>query len=177
MGESEDVGRHEHREITVETLSTPPTQVKPAPLARRLTASIVDSAVIALIWISVTIVTGGKWGLNLESLTANSSDIFLALFAFAYYFVCEGLFAATIGKAVLSLRVFTSDGKLCSFGSSFKRNILRFVDWLPIFYLVGAISVLTSSKRQRIGDRLARTVVSRAPEKDINPPPAPFLFH
>jgi len=177
MMESEDIGGHENREITVETLSTPPTEVKPASLARRLTASIVDSVVIGIIWVSVTFVTGGKWGPSLESLTANSSDFFLALFAFAYFFVCEGLFAATIGKAALALRVFTSDGELCTFGSSFKRNILRFVDWLPIFYLVGAISVLTSSKRQRIGDRLARTIVSRAPEKDINPPPAPFLFH
>jgi len=176
-GKPEDSGRREHKDITVETLSTPPVQTKPAPLTRRLAANIVDSVVIALAWISLTITTGGKLISNLESLTKSSSDIYVALLAFAYYFVCEGLFAATIGKAALKLRVFTKDGELCSFSSSFKRNILRFVDWLPIFYVVGAIFVLTSSKRQRIGDMLARTIVSRAPEKDINPPPAPFLFH
>jgi uncharacterized RDD family membrane protein YckC len=37
--------------------------------------------------------------------------------------------------------------------------------------------MIVSSDRQRIGDLVARTIVTRAPEKDINAPPAPFLFH
>jgi uncharacterized RDD family membrane protein YckC len=177
MAESGDNDRQEHKEISVETLSTPPIQIKPAPLMSRLAASIVDSTVITLAWLSLTITMEGSLFPNFESLTNTSSDIYVALLAFAYYFVCEGLFAATIGKAVLKLRVYTKDGELCSFSASFKRNILRFVDWLPILYVVGGLTILITSKRQRIGDMLARTIVSRAPEKDINPPPAPFLFH
>jgi uncharacterized RDD family membrane protein YckC len=144
---------------------------------RRLAAGIIDSVIIALAWFSLTMTTAVKLTPSLGSLTANSSDIYITILAFAYYFVCEGLFAATIGKAVLKLRVFTKDGEVCSFSSSFTRNILRFVNWLPIFYVVGAIAVPTSSRTQRIGDILARTIVSKAPQKDINPPPAPFLFH
>jgi uncharacterized RDD family membrane protein YckC len=41
------------------------------------------------------------------------------------------------------------------------RNILRIVDGLFV-YLVGAILVWKSDKRQRLGDRVAHTVVVRA---------------
>jgi uncharacterized RDD family membrane protein YckC len=44
--------------------------------------------------------------------------------------------------------------------------VLRIVDALPVAYLVGAIFVWTSDKRQRLGDRVAHTVVvPRAPSR------------
>ena len=82
-----------------------------------------------------------------------------------------------MGKFALRIRVTTLEGDPCSFGAAFVRNLVRFIDWLPMLYILGTVSVLMSAKRQRLGDRLAKTVVSPAPEKDINPPPAPFLFH
>jgi hypothetical protein len=42
------------------------------------------------------------------------------------------------------------------------RNILRLVDYWPLFYVVGIIAALTSPARQRLGDRVARTLVVRA---------------
>ena len=83
----------------------------------------------------------------------------------------------TIGKILVKLRVVETSGDPCSFGGSFKRNILRFVDWLPAFYILAAVLLFVSHERQRLGDMVAKTIVTTAPEKDINPPPAPFLFH
>ena len=106
-----------------------------------------------------------------------SITVYLVVLTFAYYFIMEGLFAATLGKSILKIRVLGSDGDPCSFAAAFIRNIIRFIDWLPLLYALGGLSVLASSKRQRLGDRIAKTVVSPTPEKDVNPPPAPFLFH
>jgi len=50
-----------------------------------------------------------------------------------------------------------------SWGQAIVRNLLRIVDQLPaaIPYLLGAVLILNSSRRQRLGDRLAGTVVVR----------------
>jgi uncharacterized RDD family membrane protein YckC len=178
MGSHDEHNHHdEHREITIETLSSPPVQVKPAPLTRRITAGVIDSVILLLAWAFVRLALGeglaGLW----NSPPDMSITTYLVVLTFVYYFVMEGLFAATLGKITLKIRVLGSDGDPCSFGAAFIRNIIRFIDWLPLLYALGGLSVLASSKRQRLGDRIAKTVVSPAPEKDVNPPPAPFLFH
>ena len=167
----------EHQEITIETLSTPPVHVKPAPLPRRIAAVTIDSILLIAVWAFATYAMRKELPATWTELPGLTQYAYLAALTFAYYFVMEGLFAATLGKFILKIRVLGIDGDPCSFAASFKRNLIRFVDWLPLFYLLGGVATVTSSKRQRLGDRFAGTIVSRAPEKDINPPPAPFLFH
>jgi uncharacterized RDD family membrane protein YckC len=41
------------------------------------------------------------------------------------------------------------------------RNVLRLVDGF-LFYLIGAIAVWASEKKQRLGDRVAGTIVVRS---------------
>src|SRR5207247_4069309 len=41
------------------------------------------------------------------------------------------------------------------------RNLLRFVDMLPAFYLLGGIACLASRRAQRLGDFAANTIVGR----------------
>ncbi len=169
-------GHSDHEEKTIETLSTPPIQIPPASLSRRITAGIVDSLVITLAYVALIFV--GQGASTFSSISLNlATSVYLIVITFAYYFVLEGTFASTVGKSLLKLRVLGKDGDPCSFRASFQRNILRFIDWLPVLYLVAAFTILTSRDRQRVGDRVAATVVTRAAEKDINPPPAPFLFH
>ncbi|MFZ0485361.1 MAG: RDD family protein [Arenicellales bacterium] len=80
------------------------------------------------------------------------------LIALAYYIVMEAQKGATIGKLLLGLRVVNEDGGSIDWQASIVRNLLRIVDGLFI-YLVGAILVWTSDKKQRLGDRLAKTIV------------------
>ncbi len=177
MSKHEEHGNHaDHKEITIETLSTPPPKILPAPLLRRFIACVVDSAIIAAVYIALIVGSQGSpvvWKIS----TSLAEAGYLIILTFVYYFVQEALFAATIGKSILGVRVLGKDGEPCSIRASFKRNSLRFLDWLPFLYLLAGVAVLTSRNRQRIGDRIAATVVANAPEKDINPPPAPFLFH
>jgi len=167
---------HEEHEVTIETLSSPPVQTKPASLVKRTLAGIVDSLILLVIS-AVIAFSSGQLFLGFFGWWASPLVAYLAVLVFVYYFALEGLLGATVGKFLLRLRVCDKEGDMCSFGASFRRNILRFVDWLPFLYLVGAVAIFGSHDRQRIGDRIAGTIVANAPEKDINPPPAPFLFH
>ena len=156
---------------TVETLKTPPLRIQPAPFLKRVTACLIDSAIISLAWLVLVIALGKGIEARLVYLP------YLALVTFLYYLLQEGLFASTIGKRMLKLRIVGPDGAPSSMKQSTVRNLLRFVDWIPVLYVVGAIVIATSSRKQRLGDIAAGTVVTIAEEKDINPPPAPFLFH
>ena len=70
----------------------------------------------------------------------------------------EGLYGQTVGKKICKIKVIKENSEPCDLHASFIRNILRIVDGIGI-YLVGAILILRSNKKQRLGDRLARTVI------------------
>jgi len=118
---------HEDHEVTIETLSTPPVHVKPAPLTKRVAAGLVDSALLAAAWVVVLILTVKDFTLA-ETTSVYTGAAYLAVLTFFYYFLLEWFLAASIGKLLLKLRVFGTDGEPCSMSASFKRNLLRFVD-------------------------------------------------
>lgn len=76
-----------------------------------------------------------------------------------YFIALEALFGATLGKYLLGLRVTTLAGRRPTVRQVLVRNLARLVDGLPVLYLVGACAVWLSPTRQRVGDRIARTLV------------------
>jgi len=70
----------------------------------------------------------------------------------------------TIGKRLLRLRVVDAQGLRLQFSQIVVRNLLRVVDMLPLFYLVGGLACLLSRRSQRLGDFAANTVVIRTPK-------------
>lgn len=80
----------------------------------------------------------------------------------SYYIVLETVNGATPGKRLIGLKVTRSDGNApLDWSASIVRNVLRIIDGLPLFYLAGAILIWTSEKKQRLGDRVADTIVVR----------------
>lgn len=75
----------------------------------------------------------------------------------------EAVQGATIGKMLLGIRVVRLDGSPIGWGQSITRNLLRIIDQIPygIPYLLAAILIWTSFTSQRLGDRVAHTVVAR----------------
>jgi uncharacterized RDD family membrane protein YckC len=65
------------------------------------------------------------------------------------------------GKAVTKLRVLGDGGHPLGFGQSIARNLLRTVDILPIYYIVGLIAMVISPEAKRLGDLAAGTIVIR----------------
>ena len=77
----------------------------------------------------------------------------------------------TIGKRLVGLRVMDEHALRLEFSQIVVRNLLRFVDSLPVFYLVGGVSCFFSRYSQRLGDVAASTIVVRdvkPSEPDLN---------
>lgn len=140
---------------------------------RRFGAALLDLVILSIvtIWLGdvfgTTRVTSGSalrgtMGFTYFTSATSIDTPWLVPVVVAVYAVQEALFGATWGKLVAGLRVVDADGLRPTPGMALVRNILRVVEYYPAFYLVGAVVALTSPRRQRIGDRLAGTLVVRA---------------
>ena len=142
-------------------------------LGRRVAAAAID-ALIILVLLVVVAKTFGHEGATKRSIWAETEgsprSVFLLL-TFAYFFVTELVWARTIGKRVMDLRVVRVDGSPLTAGPAAIRNLVRFVDAFPAFYVVGAIVLFTiGNKSQRLGDLAAKTKVVA---NDVPPSPPP----
>jgi uncharacterized RDD family membrane protein YckC len=78
-----------------------------------------------------------------------------------YFTLLEGSKGQTIGKMITKIKVVAEDGKPIDMNRSLARNLLRIIDGLFV-YLVGTIPVWRSDKKQRLGDRVTKTLVVKA---------------
>jgi uncharacterized RDD family membrane protein YckC len=150
----------------------PPSTARADPndvLGRRIAAGLIDVGLLLILFIVLAVTIGdteSRKGSGSASGSASLSGgpflLYLGL-VLAYYFVLEAFIGATVGKLLLGLRVVGRDGGRASTGAIALRTVLRIVDWLPLFYLVGFIAMLaTGARRQRLGDLAAKTSVVRA---------------
>jgi uncharacterized RDD family membrane protein YckC len=74
------------------------------------------------------------------------------------------LVGTTIGKSLFALKVCQSSGAPCTAKQAAVRTALRFVEVNPLLLggIPAGIAILTTKRRQRIGDLLAGTVVVKA---------------
>jgi uncharacterized RDD family membrane protein YckC len=128
-------------------------------VGRRAVAVIIDSILLMIVGWALAAMTGGttSTGFNLGGAPA----LLFFLIAFAYFTVMEKTSGATLGKKLMGLKVVREGGEAMDWGAAIIRNLLRFIDGF-FFYLVGAIVVWVSKKRQRLGDMAAKTLVVRA---------------
>jgi uncharacterized RDD family membrane protein YckC len=125
----------------------------------RAVAAIIDTALLFIVGYLIALATGG---VSEEGFLLQGVPFFIWLVvALAYYTVMEAQSGATLGKRLIGLKVVKADGGAAlDWQASIVRNVLRLIDGL-LFYLVGAIVVWTSDKKQRLGDKVAGTVVVR----------------
>ena len=77
-----------------------------------------------------------------------------------YFILLEWLLnGQTPGKRLLHIRVIKQGGYALRFFDTLLRNLLRVVDFLPLFYGVGLTSLLFTRDSQRVGDLVAGTLV------------------
>jgi hypothetical protein len=65
----------------------------------------------------------------------------------------------TPGKRLLKIRVIKDSGRQITLFEALARNLLRVVDMLPSFYLIGVITMLCNREQKRLGDLVAGTIV------------------
>lgn len=138
-----------------------------AGLVRRTAAIIVDAIVLtAAFWAGGLVIgalTGGlvSGGFELTGIPAFVAMLASLSIGFGYFILLEERYGRTLGKRLLGLRVLNEDGTPITMGTSIVRNVLRVADGL-FFYAVGAVVMLVSGKKQRLGDHVADTVVVRS---------------
>jgi len=89
---------------------------------------------------------------------------FIVLFVFdwGYAILLETAWSGqTVGKRLFGIRTIQESGVRVGFTQAALRNLVRPVDRLPVFYLVGGAAALFSASHQRLGDLLAGTIVVR----------------
>ena len=139
----------------------------------RAVATIIDTLLLIIFGYLIALATGGTTatGFELEGVPM----LLWVVIGVGYYIVLEAQAGATLGKRIVGLRVVRLEGGgPIGWQASVTRNLLRLVDGF-FFYLVGAIIVWSSDKKQRLGDKVAETVVIRARQavpvapKDVPP--------
>lgn len=133
-----------------------------AAVGRRIVAALLDLVILSILSFVLASMFGGATAGGGEvgfQLTGGPALLMFVL-GFGYYIVFEGVRGQTPGKMALGIRVTSVDGSRASWGAITGRNLLRIVDGV-FFYLVGLIVMLSTSRKQRVGDLAAKTVVVR----------------
>jgi uncharacterized RDD family membrane protein YckC len=120
----------------------------------RFVALLIDTIILSLLI--------GVVGSIFRSQTAGwAFGLFSFLIFLTYFTYLEGSTGQTVGKMLMKIKVIRADGGKVDMKQAFTRNILRVIDGLLV-YLIGAILLWKSDKKQRLGDSIAQTVVVKA---------------
>lgn len=139
-----------------------------AGIGSRFLAALVDTLLILILQVIAFLST---WMLaNLfdspldegNSLTWIAAVVGLISFAllWGYYVFFEVLWnGQSPGKRWVGLRVIRTDGTPISLAESIIRNLVRLVDFLPVYYGVGVVTMFVNEQARRLGDLAAGTLV------------------
>ncbi len=142
-------------------------QVQPiqnlATLGDRAVAVIIDHVilfVISLVFLVPLLLLGalgGLFGLGLFFGPPFLVGLLLWLMYFTYF---EGTTGQTPGKSMLRIKTMDEvSQRPLDIGMALVRNVLRIVDWLPFFYIIGVVLVEVDAKKKRLGDMVANSIV------------------
>jgi uncharacterized RDD family membrane protein YckC len=157
-----------------------------AGLGSRFMAHAVDVLLLAVVFVVLSILSIFLGTLLGDGNLAVLIWLLVSFLLFVFYFpILEGLWnGQTLGKRALRIRVLGDRGEPVTVTQVAIRNLIRLVDFLPVLYGVGIITLFVQGGSKRLGDFAAGTVVVRDRErirlKDLvraaGPPPvAPEL--
>ncbi len=161
------------RTAVVDGIVTPEAvvlELDTAGVASRLFAGAIDLAIQLGIVYVLAIVAFLLAGDGSSSKTVIA--VILAFVIMGYPVASEMLMRGrTVGKRAMGLRVVTVEGAPIRFRHASLRMMGGLVDrYLPPIGITGALFVLAGSRRQRIGDLMAGTIVIRDPDRAGLPP-------
>jgi uncharacterized RDD family membrane protein YckC len=154
------------RVVTPEAVSI---ELDIAGLGSRGIAMLIDALIQIACLVAVLLIMAGLHMGDAASVAVFSVASFMLFFG--YFFILEGLWhGRTPGKAAQRLRAVRVDGHPMSTAQMFVRNIVRIIDFLPVYYAIGCVSIVLTKRSQRLGDLAAGTLVIREP-KPFTPQP------
>jgi uncharacterized RDD family membrane protein YckC len=145
--------------ITVATPEGITLDIVLAGLGSRFLARLLDSLIQIVIIVGLVL---GMFRYDTPGVARGVGWVLLFLVMFAYDVPFEVLNnGRTPGKMAAGIRVVERAGEPIGFIASAIRNIVRIVDFLPVFYVIGSISIVATQDDQRLGDLAAGTYVVR----------------
>lgn len=151
-----------------------------AGIGSRATAAMIDVLIqLGMIWvvsmvISIIAAMVAVGSTDAAAVIAAVDIIAAFLVLFGYHVVFEYYWRGrTPGKAALRIHVARDGGLPLTISAVLIRNVLRIVDFLPLFYVVGLVVLSSNSRRKRIGDFLGGTVVVK---NDVSEPGTGYII-
>lgn len=129
-----------------------------AGLGRRFVAQVVDVVLLVVVGYGIAIATGSTTPTGFD-LQGGPALLWFAV-SWLYFIGLEAHTGQTLGKRLAGIAVEDADGGPIDWRASLVRNVLRIVDWV-VFYALGTVLIILSDRNQRLGDRVASTVVIR----------------
>lgn len=136
-----------------------PIQLVPAGLAARFLAVMIDFFVVLGLGTVCGFVIRFATPLGIGPALATTVGFVLTWGYHVYFEVRRN--GQTPGKRAMRLRVVDSRGLPITPQQSFVRNIIRALDFAPLFYGIGAVVSLFDGHNRRLGDIAAGTIVIR----------------
>ena len=157
--------------LSVETPEQINLNFKKAGIGSRFYAALLDTLLLGLllfigIYVNFTFISElgdivGNW------LAAIGGVLIFAMY-WGYYMVFEiTTNGQSPGKIALGLRVIKEGGYPINFSDAAIRNLVRIVDFLPLFYGTGLLVMLINGNWQRLGDLAAGTIIVKTSRKDL----------
>jgi len=146
-----------------------------AGIGSRGAAAIVDTliqatalTVLSVALLSAAAIMSSPLGLG-APLGRGGTALLVGLFALVILVVTSGYFmfweilwsGQTPGKRLVGVRVIRENGYPLRPVDAVVRNLLRIVDWLPLFYGVGVMVMLLNGRARRLGDFASGTIAVR----------------
>ncbi len=158
-------------QFTIDTPEQVAIRFPIAGIGSRFLAVLADSIVqgvgyAVLILILVLIASSAPKAVG-GALTHNGEKWLIAGIILFHFLVYWGYFALfetfwngqTPGKKLCKVRVIQQTGRQITFFEAMTRNLIRVIDMLPGFYLIGVIAMMCNRRNQRLGDLAAATLV------------------
>jgi len=145
--------------------STSAEQPKIARMGDRIVATILDLVLlfpvlaVAIFFVArVNHIPPTEEGIELHGGPALASMFLWFVSWLLYLWALEASLSKTVGKEMMAIKVTDERGRECGVLEATVRNLLRPVDAIG-FYFLGFLVALSSDRNQRIGDRVAGTIV------------------
>lgn len=146
-------------ELTITTPEHVPIRLEPAGAGSRFLAIMIDAVITAAIATAIFAIISTVLPRGVAAAIFVTVNFFLT-WSWHLWFETRKQ-GRTPGKRMLKIRVIDARGLPVSLHQSLVRNITRTLDFVPAFYGVGAIAMMSSKSRRRLGDIIADTLVVR----------------
>jgi uncharacterized RDD family membrane protein YckC len=149
--------------------ATPEPQVQYQGVAIRFVALLIDGIILGIIgYILIFLFASSAITVDTSTGAVSFGPAYYAAVALViviellYFTLLLRRYGQSVGMMAVKIKVVSeTDSGPITYGAAFIRTILLYIDQIPyaIPFLLGAILIWTSDKKQRLGDRVAHTVV------------------